>query len=665
MPTIKALKNVPPPDIVGKLKKKDDEKGFAKHDELQEEYYGPETKEKDKNWKRYLEPNCPCCDLTKRYTVAVLSSVGFLISFGIRCNMGVAVVKMEPELNWTKTTIGVVDSSFFWGYLVTQIPGGFLAAKFPANRVFGTAIATSAFLNMLLPGSAKVHPALAIVVRILQGLVEGVTYPACHGIWRHWAPPIERSRLATLAFCGSYAGAVVGMPLCGMLTDYVGWQACFYFYGFAGLIWYIFWMWLTFEKPSKHPTITQEELIYIENSLGHVAHTSPTLKTTPWKEMFTSMPVYAIIIANFCRSWTFYMLIISQPTYFREVIKYDLDKSGIVGALPHLVMTIIVPFGGQLADLLRKREILTTTSVRKIFNCGGFGMEACFLLIVAYTRSKAVAIIALTMAVGFSGFAISGFNVNHLDIAPRYASILMGLSNGFGTFSGIICPIVVESLTKVEAPYGKETPQIPHFVHKTLDIHHEVLSNSRTEPPHKLHKAFHFMNKTLEAHQKLFPNYTAENLNLTTTDTPTTIPTTPLMTNVTENIIHVKPTVSPEMVAEQWQKVFVIAGAIHFAGVIFYGIFASGEKQPWAEPPEEEEGPSWNPLENAFKPEDQQQYDRQNGEIIEPISLANVKQPSYGATVDNYQPVFETREEMVQSPPKDRYMHGTVEEREF
>ena len=31
---------------------------------------------------------------------------------------------------------------------------------------------------------------------------QGVTYPACHGIWRHWAPPLERSRLATLSFCG-------------------------------------------------------------------------------------------------------------------------------------------------------------------------------------------------------------------------------------------------------------------------------------------------------------------------------------------------------------------------------------------------------------------------------------------------------------------------------
>lgn len=43
---------------------------------------------------------------------------------------------------------------------------------------------------------------------------------------------------------------------------------------------------------------------------------------------------------------------------------------------------------------------------------------------------------------------LSGFNVNHLDIAPRYASILMGISNGFGTLAGILCPIVTESMTK-------------------------------------------------------------------------------------------------------------------------------------------------------------------------------------------------------------------------
>lgn len=36
----------------------------------------------------------PFLNLSKRYQIAFLSSLGFLISFGIRCNMGVAVVVM-------------------------------------------------------------------------------------------------------------------------------------------------------------------------------------------------------------------------------------------------------------------------------------------------------------------------------------------------------------------------------------------------------------------------------------------------------------------------------------------------------------------------------------------------------------------------------------------
>ncbi|XP_022237814.1 vesicular glutamate transporter 1-like [Limulus polyphemus] len=574
MPTIKSLKNIPPPDLIGKLKKQEDEKGFIKHDELQEEYYGgEEPPKKKKSWKQYLEPNCPCCpNMSKRYLIAILSFFGFLVSFGIRCNLGVAIVQMVsnvtaegPEFDWSPETIGVIDSSFFWGYLITQIPGGFLAAKYPANRVFGTAIAVSSLLNLLIPGASTVHPAMVIFVRILQGLVEGVTYPACHGIWRHWAPPLERSRLATLAFCGSYAGAVMGMPLSGLLTDHLGWQACFYFYGACGIIWYIFWMWQSFEKPSKHPTITQEELIYIEHSLGDsVGQSTLTLKSTPWKAILTSMPVYAIIIANFARSWSFYLLLISQPMYFKEVFHFNVDKSGVLGALPHLLMTIVVPIGGQLADHLRRREYLTTTSVRKIFNCGGFGLEAVFLLVVGYTRNTTLALISLIIAVGFSGFAISGFNVNHLDIAPRYASILMGMSNGFGTLSGMICPIVVETLTK----------------HST---------------------------------------------------------------------------------AAEWEKVFLIASLIHFAGVTFYAIFASGELQSWAEPPVKDEGASWNPLENAFKDENQSK----NGDVTGPIAIAGVKQPSYGATVDSQQPMFDMKKEPVQAPPTDRYMHGSIEDREY
>ncbi|XP_016338634.1 vesicular glutamate transporter 3-like [Sinocyclocheilus anshuiensis] len=448
--------------------------------------------------------DCGCFGLPKRYIIAILSGLGFCISFGIRCNLGVAIVEMvnnntvyingtavmQPaQFNWDPETVGLIHGSFFWGYIVTQIPGGFISNKLAANRVFGAAIFLTSVLNMFIPSAARAHYGCVMFVRILQGLVEGVTYPACHGMWSKWAPPLERSRLATTSFCGSYAGAVIAMPLAGVLVQYVGWPSVFYIYGVFGIIWYSFWLLLAYDSPAIHPTISEEERTYIEASIGEGANLMSSTEKfkTPWREFFTSMPVYAIIVANFCRSWTFYLLLISQPAYFEEVFGFPISKVGILSAVPHMVMTIIVPIGGQLADFLRSRKILSTTTVRKIMNCGGFGMEATLLLVVGFSHTRAVAISFLILAVGFSGFAISGFNVNHLDIAPRYASILMGISNGVGTLSGMVCPLIVGALTK----------------HKT-----------RLE----------------------------------------------------------------------WQHVFVIASMVHYTGVIFYAIFASGEKQDWADP---------------------------------------------------------------------------------
>ncbi|VDD78340.1 unnamed protein product [Mesocestoides corti] len=125
--------------------------------------------------------------------------------------------------------------------MITQIPGGAIATIFPANRLFGIAVGGSALCNLLVPVACKGSYGVVAFIRVLQGLVEGTSYPACHGIWRYWAPPIERSRLATTAFCAT-----------------------------LGLIWFGVWWKTSYEKPSTHPKISAEERDYIEESIGEV-----------------------------------------------------------------------------------------------------------------------------------------------------------------------------------------------------------------------------------------------------------------------------------------------------------------------------------------------------------------------------------------------------------
>ena len=52
------------------------------------------------------------------------------------------------------------------------------------------------------------------------------------------------------------------------------------------------------------------------------------------------------------------------------------------------------------------------------------------------------------MSLGCGGFAWAGFSVNHLDIAPQYAAILMGISNTLGTVPGIISPSITGYLVE-------------------------------------------------------------------------------------------------------------------------------------------------------------------------------------------------------------------------
>ena len=54
-----------------------------------------------------------------------------------------------------------------------------------------------------------------------------------------------------------------------------------------------------------------------------------------------------------------------------------LSQVGLVSALPHLVMTIIVPIGGQIADFLRSRHIMSTTNVGMLLKWGGVWVVQC------------------------------------------------------------------------------------------------------------------------------------------------------------------------------------------------------------------------------------------------------------------------------------------------
>lgn len=235
------------------------------------------------------------------------------------------------EFAWSSELQGYILSSFFYGYIVTQIPGGWLAMKVGGHKVFGAGIAVTALLTLITPFLAHTHVNLLLAVRIVEGLFEvcckmtrrgsvtqfsfqGVTYPCIHAVWARWAPPLERSRLATIAFSGSYVGTVVSMPVCGLLAANVSWESIFYIFGTLGLIWYAVWVYVVKGSPAEDPHITKAELAYIKKSLGHLVDGNKNIKH-PWKSILTSMPVWAIVASHFSENWGFYTLLTQLPKF--------------------------------------------------------------------------------------------------------------------------------------------------------------------------------------------------------------------------------------------------------------------------------------------------------------------------------------------------------------
>ncbi len=142
----------------------------------------------------------------------------------------------------------------------------FLTTKYGGKRFFGGGIGVCALLALLTPVASHLGPICLILLRTLQGIFQGFVYTSMHALWSKWAPPPERSKMATFAFSGSYLGSVVMLSVGGLLVENVNWQSVFYVSGSAGIIWTILWFHFVSESPAEHRTISFEERDYIERS---------------------------------------------------------------------------------------------------------------------------------------------------------------------------------------------------------------------------------------------------------------------------------------------------------------------------------------------------------------------------------------------------------------
>ncbi|XP_034016091.1 sialin [Thalassophryne amazonica] len=422
-----------------------------------------------------------CCSV--RFNLAILMFFGFCVVYGLRVNFSVALVAMvnttdpKPELNrsrvydcplpsvkentsqtfsqpdgipqytWESETQGWLLGAFFFGYLCTQMPGGYLSSHYGGKFFLGVGVLSTAVLTLLTPLAASWGSRWLFALRVLEGFTEGTTFPAMMAMWARWAPPLERSRLLTLSGSGGTFGAFVSLLLTGYICQTLGWPAVFYCCGGAGCLWSVFWFIFVADDPHTHRRISKQERDYITNSIG--SQGTGHGWSVPLLAMLLSVPLWAIIITQMCSNWSYYILLTSLPTYMTDILHFDLQSNGFLSALPYVGSLLVSVLSGIVADKLIERQVFTVTTVRKIFTLAGVLPGAAFLMAVNYTGcSHIMTVTFFTLSLTIGGISSAGVFMNQIDIAPRYAGFLLGITNTFGTIPGAVAPIVTGYFTE-------------------------------------------------------------------------------------------------------------------------------------------------------------------------------------------------------------------------
>ena len=379
-----------------------------------------------------------------RFKVIFYSFLAVFICYIDRVNISVAIIPMQNQFGWSESQVGLILGSFYAGYMVSMTLGGYLADKYGGKKVLGYGLLLWSFFTVITPAFAYSGLWLLILIRVLMGLGEGITFPSWHAIYARWIPFNERTRSIAITNSGISVGTVFGYVVAAIIISRYSWEWVFYSFGILGIFWYFFWQRNVTSYPEDHKSISSEELDYIIKE----APSKETPPKIPLSKLIKNQPFLAIAIATFCNNWALYTFLSYLPRYVNDPLStgglgIELDSSLFIYLIliPSVVSVFALLFGGILADSLIKRGFKVIT-VRKTVNTIGFFGSSIFLILIPFQDSLVNILVLLCLVNTCSGICQGGFGVNHADLGPKYTGSLVGIAGSIGMIAAIFSPIV-------------------------------------------------------------------------------------------------------------------------------------------------------------------------------------------------------------------------------
>lgn len=360
----------------------------------------------------------------KRHMILALLFLGWCLSYLDRMAMNVGIVEIAKDFNLSPSVMGVVLSSFFAGYAIMQLPGGWLADKFGSRKVIALAILLWSLFTVLT-GMAWSLMSM-IIIRFMFGLGEG-GYPAASSkAIADVFPKEERTSAQTIMMSSNSLGGVIAPLIATPLLVWVGWQNLFIAIGLVGvLVAALLWYFLS-------PKNMQIEMADKE-----------TLHKASFKYVLKIRTSWQLAIMWFGVSTVVWGLISWMPPYLVDVRGLDLMSMGMLSSIPALAGAVGVIIGGQLIkSFLSGKEkhlaivsfIIMIGSLYLLFNAPSVSLVITYQAICMFFHGPVVATI---------------FGLPHKIFPKNVMGSTFGMINLGGMIGAFLAPMVMGYLIEV------------------------------------------------------------------------------------------------------------------------------------------------------------------------------------------------------------------------
>lgn len=353
----------------------------------------------------------------QQYLLLTLLVVSICINYVDRANLSAAAEDLSRELSMDPKRIGILLSSFFWSYMLFQIPAGWLIDRYNVYWVYGAGYFVWSLATALTGWASSFGVIFGL--RLMLGMAESVAYPSYSKILAAGFPHDKLGLPNALIDAGSKMGPFLGLLIGGSIIAAYDWRAMFILIGGVSMLWLVPWIWA------------------IRRGTGHVERKAET--GPPVSEIFTKVPAWGTFFGLLGSNYAWYFMLTWLPSYLRRERHFSAELMATVGSVPFFAVAAASVFGGFLSDYLIRRG-KSPTLVRKGFAVTGL-VGAMLLFPAAVVEDPNRAMVLLTAAcVSFGLYTSNLWAITQSLAGTAAAGKWTGIQNTFGNVSGILAP---------------------------------------------------------------------------------------------------------------------------------------------------------------------------------------------------------------------------------